>query len=382
MTTTIALAPNAFKGSLAPDQAARAMAEGVLRADPGIQVIQLPVSDGGDGLIPAVHAALGGVVETAGVQDPCRRDIAADYLYIESRSAAVIEMALASGLALLEEERRDPGLTTSYGTGQLILDAMDKGAEQILLGIGGSATCDGGMGAAAALGYRFLDKDGKELSPVGNALNKIHAIDYDRVDPRLDRIRISVACDVTNPLTGPQGAAHVFAPQKGATPAQVLELDRGLARLARIIKSDLGVDVESMAGAGAAGGLGAGMKAFFKADLKPGIDLVLDLIDFRDRIQKADLVITGEGCMDGQTVFNKAPAGVAAAARSLGIPCLAVCGSIGEGARALHDIGIQAIFSTSPGPILLETAMEKAYDLLARATEQAARAFLIKRTQR
>lgn len=376
MPVTIAAAPNAFKGSLTPARATEAMSLGIRRAGPGIEVIRIPVSDGGDGLISAVHTASGGRVISSPVHGPRMENLQADWLFVPDQSAAVIEMALASGLALLPEALQDPMLTTTLGTGELVKAALDSGVTDILMGIGGSATNDGGIGAAHALGYRFLDSDGLVLPPVGASLTRIHAIEASGVDPRIAATAFSVACDVTNPLTGPEGAAPVFAPQKGAGPEQVTLLDKGLANLARVIRRDLGRDIECLEGAGAAGGLGGGMKAFFNAELRPGIDLVLKLVNFKDRIQSADLVLTGEGCIDGQTRFNKAPAGVAAAAMEMNVPCMAVCGSIGEGGNQLSDIGLLAVFSICTGPVSLEQAMANGFDLLSAASEQAVRAFL------
>ncbi|MCG8616444.1 MAG: glycerate kinase [Desulfobacterales bacterium] len=372
----IIAAPNAFKGSLTADRAAQAMAEGIHRVDPGIAVIRVPVSDGGDGLVIAMAHAMAADLITVTVNDPRERPVAAEYLWDADQSAAVIEMALASGLALLPEDLQDPTLTTTFGTGELIRDALDRGAKRILLGIGGSATCDGGMGVAAALGYRFLDSHGKELPPIGRSMDRVAVIDNSGADPRLAGTTFSVACDVTNPFYGPEGAAVVFGPQKGATREQVEELDKGLANFSRIIRKDMGTDLTGLEGAGAAGGLGGGMKAFFNAELTPGIDLVLDLLNFKDKVSGADLVLTAEGRIDDQTCFNKAPAGVAMSARAAGVPCLGLCGSLGEGIAPLYDLGMDAVLSICPGPVTLESAMAEGYDLLARATEQAVRTFI------
>ncbi|MCG8635195.1 MAG: glycerate kinase [Desulfobacterales bacterium] len=371
----IIVAPNAFKGSLTADQAALAMVRGIHKISPDICVTSIPVSDGGDGLVAAMTHALGGQILTASVHDPRERRVKADFLFDESGSTAVIEMALASGLALLPGNLQDPTLTTTLGTGELIRAALDRGAAHILMGIGGSATCDGGMGAAAALGYRFKDKNGRPLPPTGASLGKVDKIDKSGVDPRLSRASFSVACDVTNPLTGPDGASFVFSPQKGATPGQVRDLDRGLAHFGRIISRDLGVEITDLEGAGAAGGLGGGMKAFFTARLLPGIDMVLDLVDFHTQVKDADLVLTAEGRMDSQTRFNKAPAGVARAAKAANVPCYGLCGSRGKHIRTLHPLGMDAVFPICPGPISLASALEEAFDLLSRATEQAVRAF-------
>ncbi len=372
----IIAAPNAFKGSLTADQAAAAMAEGIHRVDTETKVIRMPVSDGGDGLVIAMANAMAGDLIPLPVTDPRERRVKAQYLWDAGKRTAVIEMALASGLALLPHDLQDPTLATTLGTGELIRDALDRGAQHILLGIGGSATCDGGMGVAAALGYRFLDGSGNVLSPMGKSLARVAAIDSSGADPRLAATRFSVACDVTNPFYGPEGAAVIFGPQKGATKDQVKELDKGLANLSRIIRKDLGADLTGLEGAGAAGGLGGGMKAFFNAELTPGIDLVLDLLNFKDTLAGADLVLTAEGRIDDQTRFNKAPAGVAKAAKASGIPCIGLCGSMGDGLEPLYALGMDAVLSICPGPVTLESAMAKGYDLLALATEQAVRTFI------
>ncbi len=372
----ILVAPNAFKGSLTADQAALAMAQGIQKISPEIQVIPIPVSDGGDGLVPAMAKAMGGQILKVNVNDPRKRPVTADFLFNSSKSTAIIEMALASGLAVLPPDLQDPTLTTTFGTGELIRAALDKGVTHILMGIGGSATCDGGMGAAAALGYKFRDKNGRSLPPIGASLNRVAAIDKDEVDPRLAGVTFSVACDVTNPLTGPNGASFVFSSQKGASPDQVRELDKGLAHFGQIIARELDVDITTLKGAGAAGGLGGGMKAFFNAKLLPGIDMVLDLVDFHSQVKTADLVLTTEGRVDSQTQFNKAPAGVARAAKAANVPCFGLCGSLGKDIQTLHTLGMDAVFSICPGPITLDAAMDEAFDLLACATEQAVRAFL------
>jgi len=369
-------APNTFKGSLGAIQAARAMERGIHDADPKIRVKKIPVSDGGDGLVDALADAMGGAPIHLKVNDPRQRPIEAKFLFNPNQSTAVIEMALASGLALLPEDLRNPERTNTFGTGELIREAMDRGGAHIIMGIGGSATCDGGIGAASALGYRFLDKYGTRLDPVGESLIHVAAIDKKGVDPRIADTRFSIACDVTNPLTGPNGASFVFSPQKGATPAQVKALDRGLDNLARIIARDLGLEIKDLDGAGAAGGLGGGMKAFFNADLTPGIDLVLDYLDFQNQIKGADLVLTAEGRVDSQTEFNKAPVGVAGAALAERIPCFALCGSMGCKLENLYDLGMDAVFSLCKGPMTLDRAMADAFDLLRTSTEQVVRAFI------
>ncbi len=382
MNLRIVVAPNAFKGSLSAPKAAEAMKTGLLAAAPHCHVSTVPVADGGDGLTEVMRVTLGGRRLAATVTGPRRKPVTAPFCMVAARRLAVVEMATASGLALLAKAQRNPMRTTTYGTGELIRAAIDHGARHVIVGIGGSATCDGGIGMAAALGFRFLDRHGVAVDPVGGSLSKIAAIDRRDVDHRLRGVSVSVACDVVNPLTGPNGASAVYAPQKGATPAQVRQLDEGLANLARVIHHELGIDIVRLPGAGAAGGLGGGLHAFLGGELKAGIDLVLDTVNFTERIQGADLVLTAEGRIDAQTRFNKAPAGVARYAKAAGLPCVAVCGSIGEGIDSLHDIGIEAVFSICDGPLSLEMAMQDAPALLSRCSEQVLRCFLAGRSRR
>ncbi len=372
----IVLAPNAFKGSLTAMEAAGAMARGVLRACPKAEIVKVPVADGGDGLAEVLLGALGGEVRTVTVQGPRDAPIDASFCYVPSLNLAAIEMALASGLALLPDEQRDPMLTTTYGTGQLILAALELGVSRIVVGIGGSATNDGGIGMAAALGIGFPDADAQPVRPVGGSLGAIRKIDISGLDPRVADTHFEVVCDVENPLLGPTGAAAVYGPQKGATPEQVEMLDAGLGNLAGLIETHLGIDVRTLPGAGAAGGLGAGLRAFLGAELRRGVDLVLDLVGLEEKLAGADLVLTAEGQIDFQTTFGKAPAGVALRAQARHIPCLALAGSVGGGLDDLHAIGIDAVFSLCPGPVSLERAMTAGADYLAAATEQAVRGFM------
>ena len=376
MNMRIVAAPNAFKGSMNAVQAAEAMKTGILAVIPQCDVTCVPVADGGDGLIEVMLAGLSGTRVEAMVSGPRMEPLSAPFCMVPSRKLAVVEMAKASGLALLPKALHDPTLTTTTGTGELIRAAMDNGATRIIVGIGGSATCDGGIGMATALGYRFLDETGTPVEPVGGSLGAIASIDRQNVDPRLDGVSVSVACDVTNPLTGDNGASVVYSPQKGASPEQVTRLDTGLANLARVVQMDLGVAIADMPGAGAAGGLGGGLHAFVGADLKPGIDLVIDVVGLKDAIAGADLVLTAEGRIDRQTRFNKAPAGVARTAKAAGVPCIAICGGVGDGIESLYDIGIDAVFSICSGPQSLAAAMQGADGLLARQTEQVVRTFL------
>ncbi|HBG95311.1 MAG TPA: glycerate kinase [Chromatiaceae bacterium] len=372
----IILAPNALKGSCMASSAAAAMAAGVVRAVPDAELVQIPVADGGDGLADVVTHALGARPKRFRVAGPRFDPLDAELAWLPDTQTAVIEMALASGLALLAETERDPMRTTTLGTGELMRHALDLGARTLVVGIGGSATNDGGIGMAAALGYRFLDRAGEPVDPVGGHLAQIDRIDAAEVDARLADVRVEAICDVDNPLIGTQGAARVYAPQKGADAQQVALLDTGLAHLADVIARDLGIDTRDLPGAGAAGGLGAGLLAFCGAALRPGADVVLDLVGLERHLAGADLVLTAEGRIDGQTRFGKAPGAVAAHAARLGVPCIAIAGSVGDDADALHPAGMHALFSLCPGPISLEDAQSQSEMLLARTAEQVVRAFL------
>ncbi len=377
----IVVAPNAFKGSLTATEAAIAMEAGIRRILPNAEVVQVPVADGGDGLVDVAVEALNGEIRSLLVRGPRNSPVEANYCYVESMNLVTVEMALASGLAFLPEDLQDPTLTTTFGTGELIKAGLDLGVKRINVGIGGSATNDGGIGMAQALGVRFLDKDGRELPGIGDSLVSIARIDLSGLDPRIKETTVEAVCDVENPLYGPEGAAFVYGPQKGASPEQVKELDKGLRNLAELIKKDLGMDVANMPGAGAAGGLGGGLHAFLGAKLCKGIDLIFDLVGLPEKLSGADLALTGEGQIDFQTVFGKAPGGVGVAAKAQGIPCFAIAGSIGKELGDLHDSGINAVFSLCPGPMTLEESMKLSKENVTRITEQAIRAFLAGRKQ-
>ncbi len=371
----IVVAPNAFKGSLSATVAAASIAGGVHRVLADAEIVQVPVADGGDGLVNVALEVFQGTKRDVTVTGPDFVPVTASYCHAPGRNVAAIEMAQASGLALLPSSRRDPTRTTTLGTGELIRAALDTGASHILVGIGGSATNDGGIGAAAALGIKFLEHKGNPVPLTGGGLSSIAHIDCNARDSRLENIRLDVACDVTNPLTGPTGAARMYAPQKGASPEQTDQLEEGMENLAACIQRDLGIEVRSLAGGGAAGGLGAGLYAFLGAELRPGVDLILDLVELDRKLANADLVITGEGQIDIQTTFGKAPAGVAARAKAQGVPCIALAGSIGENLGDLHQQGLDAVFSICQGPLSLEQAMQRSETLLALAAEQAVRCF-------
>lgn len=371
----IVIAPDSFKGSLTARQAAEAMAAGARRVFPDAELILVPMADGGEGTVQSLLDALGGDRRTVTVEDPLGRPVEASFGLLGEGDTAVLEMAAASGLTLIPEELRDPLRASTYGTGQLIRAALDAGARRILIGIGGSATNDGGAGMAEALGYRFLDAAGERLPRGGAALARLARIDADGVDPRLERTKFVTACDVTNPLLGPNGASAVYGPQKGATPEMVAMLDEALACLAQRLEEDLGVSVRDLPGAGAAGGLGAGLVAFCRAELRRGVEMVIDAVGLRGLVARADLVLTGEGRLDGQTVHGKTPHGVAGVAKEAGLPVLAVGGGLGPGYRDVYAAGIEAVASIIPGPSTLAEAVERAPDLLADATERLLRAY-------
>src|SRR5256885_11577129 len=340
----IVIAPNAFKGSLSALEAAEAIAEGVRVAAPDADLVLIPIADGGDGTVDALVAATQGERRTLRVRGPLGDPFDAEYGLIDGGSTAVIEMAKAAGLALVPKDRRDPRITTTYGVGELLQHAYDDGARHFVVGIGGSATNDGGAGMAQALGYHLLDEHGLELPPGGLALKRLARIHVGGVHANWKQAEVEVACDVTNPLTGPRGASAVYGPQKGATPEMVAELDAALKQFAEIIRRDLGVDVEQLPGAGAAGGLGAGLVAFTGARLRPGAEMVMEALRLDERVAGAGLVITGEGRLDSQTArFGKGPAAVARHARQAGIPVVAIGGSIANEAelRLLFD-GLEA----------------------------------------
>jgi glycerate kinase len=371
----IVIAPNAFKGSLSALDAAEAIAEGVRVAAPDADLVLVPIADGGDGTVEALVAATHGERRTLRVRGPLGDPIDAGYGLIEGGSTAVIEMAKAAGLALVPPEKRDPRITTTYGVGELLQRAYDEGARHFIVGIGGSATNDGGAGMAQALGYHLLDESGHELPPGGLALKRLARIHVGGVHARWKETEVEVACDVTNPLTGPSGASAVYGPQKGATAAMVAELDAALKHFAQIIRRDLGVDVEYLPGAGAAGGLGAGLVAFTGARLRPGAEMVMEAVRLDERLAGAQLVITGEGRLDSQTArFGKGPAAVAKHARRAAIPVVAIGGSVADETelRPLFD----GLAATVVEPCSLDEAIAQARPLLVRASTRLMRLLL------
>ena len=356
----IVLAPDSFKGSLTASQAADSMAMGIKTVLPQAQTIKLPLSDGGEGLVDSLVKATDGKMQTEQVTGPLGEPVEACWGVLGDGKTGVIEMAAASGLTLIPPEKRNPMLTTTYGTGELIRTALHHGCSKLIIGIGGSATNDGGMGMAQALGVMFLDEKGENLGPGGGQLIHLNRIDSSGLDPMLQKVSILAACDVNNPLTGTQGASAVYGPQKGADGEMVHKLDTGLKHFAGIIKRDLGIEVEHVPGAGAAGGLGAGIMAFLGGKLTPGIDLVMDMVGLEKELANCDLVFTGEGRLDAQSAFGKVPVGVARRAQKYGIPVITLAGSIAADAENLHQEGITAYFSIIDAPISLTEAMQKA----------------------
>ena len=372
----IIIAPQGFKASISGLAAAQAIARGVSAAVPHAETILAPVADGGDGTLNALVDATGGQTFTTTVTGPLGQPIDAQWGVMGDRQTAVIEMALASGLALIPQRRRNPRTTTTAGTGEILKEALERGYTRIIVGLGGSATNDGGAGFASALGAQFLDPAGRPLPPGGAALARLQTIDTSRLHPAIPNATIIAATDVTNPLCGPEGASAIFGPQKGANPETVQELDAALANYARIISRDLHRNVAHQPGAGAAGGLGAGLMAFTGATLQSGIDMVCQVLNFDALLQNADLVITGEGRADRSTIFNKAPAGVARRAQTHGVPTILLAGSLGPGYEELYQHSIAAVTPIPDRPMTFELSLSRTAELLETAAERAMRLIL------
>ena len=372
----IVIAPQGFKAGISGLEAAQAIARGVSAAVPGAETVLAPVADGGDGTLNALVDATGGRIFTSRVTGPLGTPLDARWGVMGDGRTAVIEMALASGLALVPPRRRNPRLTTTAGTGEIVKEALELGYARIIVGLGGSATNDGGAGFAAALGVRFRDAAGRPLPPGGSALARLDSIDVSGLHPDLAGAAVIAATDVTNPLCGPDGASAVFGPQKGATPEMVAELDAALDNYARVIVRDLGREVAGQPGAGAAGGLGAGLLAFAGATLQSGIDMVCEALNFDALLENADLVITGEGRADRSTIFNKAPAGVARHAQARGIPTILLAGSLGPGYEELYQHSLAAVVCIADRPMSFETSLSRSAELLESAAERAMRLIL------
>ena len=366
----IVIAPDSFKGTLSAVQAARAMACGLRQLFADADLRELPIADGGEGTVEALVVATRGECREATVTGPLGDPMRAIWGVLGDGQTAVIEVAAASGLALVPAEARDPGVTTTRGTGELIRAALNAGLRRFVIGLGGSATNDAGVGALRALGLRCLDAAGRDQPEGGAALASLARIDATGLDPRWLASEILVACDVTSPLCGPNGAAAVFAPQKGATPAQVVALDQALARFALCARAATGREAAEALGAGAAGGFGAGLLFFSPAIMRPGIDVVLQASDFSSILRDADLVLTGEGCTDAQTALGKAPVGVARVAREFGVPVICLSGCLGAGAEAVLQQGITALVSVGERPTSFDECRRDAAPRLTQAASQ------------
>ena len=369
----ILIAPDSFKGSLSAMEVCDNIEIGIRKVHKDADVIKVPMADGGEGTLEALISSINGTIYEKQARDPLFRNIISKYGILGDRKTCIIEMARVSGLPLLIEEERNPMNTTTYGTGELILEGLNQGCRKFVIGIGGSATTDGGIGMAAALGVKFKDGSHKELSPIGSSLSKIKHIDISMIDKRIEDSIFTIASDVDNPLYGKNGAAYIYGPQKGADENMVIELDEGLRNYSNIIKKDLGKDIKDIKGAGAAGGLGAGLMVFLNAEMKSGIDIVIESTELEEKIKSVDLVITGEGSIDFQTQFGKTSYGVAKLAKKYNKPVIGICGTIGEGVGVLYDHGFTSIFSIGDKPMTLEESMERTPELIESLTENIIR---------
>jgi len=369
----ILIAPQSLKGSLTAAEAGQAIAQGVRAVYPTAEIDIVPVADGGEGTVQALVDATGGMIVQKKVKGPMGEPVPAFFGLMGDGRTAAIEMAAAAGLPLVPPERRDPRITTTYGVGELILAALDYGRRHFIIGIGGSATNDGGAGMAQALGAALVTNKGTEIARGGAVLATLTHISTTKMDARLQECTVEVASDVTNPLCGPAGASAVYGPQKGATPGIVQELDQALAHYAQIIERDLGVSVRDVPGAGAAGGLGAGLMAFLHATLRPGAQIVLEAVQLEEHVRTADLVITAEGQIDSQTAYGKSVGAVAALAKRFGLPVLALAGSLGDNYQTVYELGVDAVAVLPTGPMSLTYTMEHAARLTSDVAERACR---------
>ena len=366
----IVVAPDSFKGSLTAIEVSDAIEKGIREVFPEAEIIKIPMADGGDGTVQCLVNATGGKILEEKVIGPLGNEVWAFYGILGDRKTAIVEMAAASGLTLVPENKRDPLITTTYGTGQLIKAALNQGCRKIIIGIGGSATNDGGAGMVQALGVKLLDQEGKEVGFGGGELKKIVKIDISCIDKRLSDIKVLVASDVNNPLCGPQGASRIYGPQKGATPEIIEELDESLAYFAELIKRDLHKDIKDIPGAGAAGGLGASLIAFLNAEFRPGIEIMIEAVKLEQAIKDADLVITGEGKIDSQTIYGKAPIGVAKIAKKYNVPVVAVAAIIEEDSRIFQSYGIDTLIKVSEPPMRLSEIKTKKIWLIKKSIKQ------------
>ena len=372
VTMKFLFASDSFKGTLSSEQIITLLDAAAKNVFPDCETMGIPVADGGEGTIDAVISVLHGSIYEVDVHGPLMEEVVSRYGET-GNGAAVIEMAAASGLPMVPVDKRDPRVTTTYGTGELIKTALDRGCRDITIAIGGSATNDGGMGAMRALGIRFLDENGEELSGCGNDLARVADIDISGLHSAVKDARFTIMCDVNNPLTGPDGATYTFGKQKGGSPEILDELEQGMIHYAALIREKMGTDVDQIPGSGAAGGLGAAFCVFLKAEMKSGIETVLDLIHFDELLEGVDLVITGEGRIDWQSAFGKVPSGIGNRCRKKRIPAIAIVGGMGDKAEMIFDHGIDSIITTINGAMGLDEALERAEELYAGAAERAFR---------
>lgn len=373
----IIIAPDKFKGSMTAVEAAQSIARGIKAVLPAAQLELVPLSDGGEGLIDSLVGSAKGTLMHTVATDPLGSPVKAAWGLLDEGKTAVIEMSTASGLTLLPEEKRNPSITTTFGTGELIKAALDHGCTRLIIGIGGSATNDSGAGMAQALGAQFYDQYGRALSYGGAELLRLDRIDISALDKRLQNLVTLVACDVDNPLTGPLGASRIYGPQKGASPELVDTLDAALSNYAQVVKKELGIEIESVPGAGAAGGLGAGLIAFLRAELRSGIELVLDALQIDRLLPDCSLLITAEGKLDAQSAHGKAPVGIARRAARFGVPVIALAGSIESDLEQFHSEGISACFAIADGPLTLEQSIARGPELLENKTAELMRLWCI-----
>lgn len=371
--TKYVVAPDSFKESMTAKEVCDAMEKGIKEADSAAEVIKVPMADGGEGTVDSLVDATQGQRVIVEVTGPLGNKISAYYGILGNGTTAVIEMAKASGLEIVEKKKRNPMITTTFGTGELIRDALDHNVKEIIIGLGGSSTNDGGSGMAQALGAKLLDQNNHQIPFGGGNLDKLDKIDISNLDSRLRDVKIILASDVTNPLIGKDGASRVFGPQKGATPEMVEKLENNLQHYAKIIKRDLNKDVASVSGAGAAGGLGAGLMAFTTCEMRRGVDLAIEVTKLEEKIRDADYVFTGEGGTDFQTKFGKTPYGVAKLGKKYHKPVISLAGYLGEGIDSLYSEGFTAIFGIIPGACDLSTALKNGPSNVARTTENIVR---------
>ncbi|MCH7313639.1 glycerate kinase [Acinetobacter sp. ANC 3882] len=369
----VVIAPDSFKDSLSACHVAEAIALGWQQVFPDAEIITCPMADGGEGSIEAVLAACSGQWREQMVQGPLGESVLAKWGWLATEKIAIIEMAQASGIQLVQLSARDACISSTFGTGELILAALDAGAKEIVLTVGGSATNDAGTGLLNALGAKFLDVDHQSLPAGGLALQNLAQINLENFDPRIQQTKFLLAADVTNPLCGPNGASHIFGPQKGASPNQVLELDQALSHFADVTAQQFGFDQRHEAGAGAAGGLGFAAKTYLQAEFRSGVEVIAELNQLAAKIQSADWVITGEGKFDEQTLNGKTPFGVAKIAQAANIPVIVIAGTLGENYQALYPHGVTAAFSLTSGPTSLEEACQNAAELVSARTTDIAR---------